>query len=57
MTGQIVPVAEIIDHARRAAEAGQPAAVCPYPDGSPPADRWRIAFYARELELRAEVEQ
>ena len=57
MTGQIVSVEQIVDSARKAADAGQLATVCPFPDGSPPADRWRIAFYARERELRAEIEE
>lgn len=57
MTGQIVSIAEIVDSAHQAAEAGQPATACPFPDGWPAAHRWRLAFYAREKELRAEVEQ
>ena len=56
MSGQIVPVSEIVDHAHHAAEAGYPVTFCPYPDGSPPADRWRVAYWARDRELRAEVE-
>lgn len=57
MSGQIMPISEIVDSAHQAAEAGQSVAVCPFPDGSAPADRWRVAFYAREKEIRAEVEQ
>ena len=56
MTGQILPIQQITDNARQAAEAGRPVTECPFPDGSEYADRWRIAFYAKEQEIRAEVE-
>jgi hypothetical protein len=56
MIGQIIPIQSIIDDARRVAEAGHPVAACPFPEGSAHANRWQIAFYAREQELRAEVE-
>lgn len=57
MSGQIIPVAEIVGHAHSAADAGQPVTVCPYPESSPPADRWQVAYWARERELRAELEE
>ena len=57
MSGQIVPVSEIVDHAHGAADAGRPITECPYPDNSPPADRWRVAYWARERELRSELEE
>jgi hypothetical protein len=53
---QILPAQEIINHAQATAEAGLPVTVCPYPADSAHANRWRLAFYAREKELRAEVE-
>ena len=56
MIGQIIPIYQIIDNARQAAAAGHPVTVCPFPDASEYADRWRIAFYAKEQEIRAEVE-
>jgi hypothetical protein len=56
MTDQIIPIADIVDAAHAAAEAGKPVHACPYPGDWPAADRWRVAFYAREKELRAEVE-
>ena len=57
MSGQIVPVIEIVDHAHHTAEVGQPETACPYQEGSPPAGRWKVAYWARDRELRAEVEQ
>ena len=57
MSGQIVPVEDIVDHAHRAAVAGQPVTACPYPDSSSPADRWRVAYWAGERELWSELEE
>ena len=56
MIDQIIPIYQIIDNARQAAAAGHPVTVCPFPDASEYADRWRIAYYAKEQEIRAEVE-
>jgi phosphoserine phosphatase len=56
MIDQIIPIQDIVDDARLMAEAGHPVVVCPFPEGSTHAARWKIAFYAREQELRAEVE-
>lgn len=56
MIGQIIPIQDIVDDAHVMAEAGKSAAACPFPEGSEHADRWKIAFYARERLLRAEVE-
>jgi hypothetical protein len=56
MTGPIIPIADIVIAGRTAAEAGKSVQACPYPGDWPAAYRWRVAFYAREKELRAEVE-
>lgn len=56
MTGPIIPIADIVDNAHQAAEAGSSVHACPYPADWSAADRWRLAFYSKEKELRAEVE-
>ena len=55
MSDQIIPIKQIIDNARWAVNVGQPITACPFLEGTVHADRWRVAFYAREMELLAEV--
>lgn len=56
MNMQILSFDSIVEHARKVAEAGLSVSACPHPPDSPAVDRWRIAFFGRERELRAEVE-
>ena len=55
MSDQIIQIKQIIDSARWAVNVGQPITACPFLEGTVHADRWRVAFYAREMELLAEV--
>jgi hypothetical protein len=48
----IISIAGIIQHAHEAAEQGRPASVCRYPFHSEAAERWHVAYHARQKELR-----
>jgi hypothetical protein len=48
----IVSIAGIIQHAHEAAEQGRPATACRYPFHSEAAERWHVAYHARQKELR-----
>lgn len=55
MPDQIIPIAEIVQNARAAFDAGHPVSFCPYPIDSDAGNRWRIAYYAREMDLLGEA--
>lgn len=55
MAEPIVPIFMIIQNAHNAAEEGKPVNTCPYPPDSAAAARWRIEYYARELQIMGEL--
>ena len=55
MADPVIPIDVITQKAHAAAEAGEPATACPYPDHWLAADKWRRAYHARAQELIAEL--